>query len=81
MLGIGVVVAGVSAGLTIVIGAAGLAIAIVFAGAVCLTVSAIGAGSFVVGAWLVIAVAVAVAGGWLDPGTVAVAALGGNSRQ
>ena len=74
----GVVIAGVSAGLTIVIGA-GLAIAIVFAGAGCLAVGAVGAGSFIVGAWLVIVVAVA--GGWLDLGMVTVAALGRNSRQ
>ena len=61
VLGIGV---GVSAGLTIVIGTAGLAVANVLAGAGCLTVSAVSAGSFIVGAWLVIAVTVT--GGWMD---------------
>ena len=79
MLGIGVAIPGVSTGLTIVIGTASLAVAIVFAGAGCLTVGAVGAGSFIVGAWLVIAVTVAV--GWLDPDMIAVVALGGNSRQ
>ena len=77
MLGIGVVIAGVSAGLTIAIGAAGLAVAIVSAVAGCLAVGAVGAGSFVVGAWLVIAVTVA--GGWLDLGMVVAVALGRNS--
>ena len=79
VLGIGVVIAGVSAGLTIVIGTAGLAVAIVFAGAGCLAVGAVDAGSFTVGAWLVIAVTVT--GCWLDLGMVAVVALGRNSGQ
>ena len=70
VLGAGVVVAGVRAG---------LAVAIVFAGAGCLAVSAVSAGCFVVGAWLVIAVAITK--GWLDPGPVAAVALGRNSRQ
>ena len=64
-----VLVAGAGAG-------AGLAVAIIFAGAGCITVSAVSAGSFVVSAWLVIAVTVT--RGWLDPGMVAAAALGGN---
>ena len=66
-----VLVAGAGAG-------AGLAVAIIFAGAGCLTVGAVGAGSFVISAWLVIAVTVTQ--GWLDLGMVAAAALGGNSR-
>ena len=55
-------------------------VAIIFAGAGCLTVGAVGAvsaGSFVVSAWLVITVTVT--RGWLDPGMAAAAALGGTA--
>ena len=66
-----VLVAGAGAG-------PGLAVAIIFAGAGCLAVSAVSAGSFVISAWLVIAVAVTQ--GWLDLCMVAAVALVGNSR-
>ena len=86
MLGAGVVIGVLVAGAGVVIvvlvagagAGTGLAVAIIFAGAGCLTVGAVGAGSFVISAWLVIAVAVT--RGWLDPGTAAAAALGENSR-
>ena len=89
MLGAGVIVGVLVAGVGIVVvvlvasagAGAGLAVAIIFAGVGCLAVSAVGAvsaGSFVISAWLVIAVAVTQ--GWLDLGMVAVAALGGEQQ-
>ena len=79
---VSILVAGAGIVVVVLVAGAGastdLAVAIIFAGAGCLAVSPVSAWSFVVSAWLVIAVTVTQ--GWLNPGTVAVAAFGGNSR-